>query len=540
MPEKDAVQQCHGCEEGNDRVPYSRSPIAHAGILHLENTSSELSGWKKYCQTRGVFVAIVALGLLGLAARPAADPDLWWHLRTGQLTLQNHAVFRMDPYSFTRAGFPWINHEWLSDVFMFGLYRLSGFGGLIVVFALLITGTYLLVFKRCSGGSYPAGIVTIWAALASRPVWGVRPQVLSLFFASLLLLLHDARLRHPRILWCAVPLILLWANLHAGYAMGIAVLILFLMGEALDALTGSASWADVTPRIRTTALVVAASLAVVPFNPYGAKMYSYPISTLRSVSMQSRIAEWFSPNFHDAQYMPLALLMLAVLGGLALSSKRARPGELLLLLAANFAALVSMRHVGVYVVIAAPILSRLLNARFERPPRLLKGAFLINTAILVSFAIFVVMHIRTVVKNQTAAEAEGFPVRAVSFLAAQHPPGPILNDYDWGGYLIWRLYPENRVFIDGRADVYGDVLMKDFGDANSLTDDWRGVLERWRIRTVILKSGSPLITALRTSREWKELYGDSQATVMARGPSITAAEGMNREGREGTRGNSVK
>jgi hypothetical protein len=91
-----------------------------------------------------------------------------------------------------------------------------------------------------------------------------------------------------------------------------------------------------------------------------------------------------------------------------------------------------------------------------------------------------------------------------------------LNDYDWGGYLIWRLYPENRVFIDGRADVYGDVLMKDFGEANSLTGDWRAVLERWRIRTVILKSGSPLITALRTSREWKELYGDSQATVMAR------------------------
>ena len=322
--------------------------------------------------------------------------------------------------------------------------------------------------------------------------------------------------------------------------MGIALLILFLMGEALDALTGSASWADVTPRIRTTALVVAASLAVVPFNPYGAKMYSYPISTLRSVSMQSRIAEWFSPNFHDAQYMPLALLMLAVLGALALSSKRARPGELLLLLAANFAALVSMRHVGVYVVIAAPILSRLLNARFERPPRFAQGCILnqySDTRQLRYLRCDAYPHRG---QEPNSRRGRGFPVRAVSFLAAQHPPGPILNDYDWGGYLIWRLYPENRVFIDGRADVYGDVLMKDFGDANSLTDDWRGVLERWRIRTVILKSGSPLITALRTSREWKELYGDSQATVMARGPSITAAEGMNREGREGTRGNSAK
>jgi hypothetical protein len=519
MPEEDSVQQCHGCEEGNDGVPYSRSPITHAGILHLEKTSSELSGWKKYCQTRAVFVAIVALGLLALAARPAADPDLWWHLRTGQLTLQNHAVFRIDPYSFTRAGFPWINHEWLSDVLMFGLYRLSGFGGLIVVFALLITGTYLLVFKRCSGGSYIAGLVTIWAALASRPVWGVRPQVLSLFFVSLLLWLCDARFRHPRVLWWAVPLILLWVNLHAGYALGIALLVLFLMGDLLDAFASSEGWNGIAPRVLTSALVIAASLAVVPLNPYGTKVYSYPISTLRSVSMQSRIAEWFSPNFHDSQYLPLVLLMLATLAALALSSKRVPPGELLLLLAANFAALLSVRHVGIYALIAAPILSRLFN--FDFPGRWsrsvpLAGAVLINVAIVVVFAIFVAVHVRTVVKHPTAVEAEMFPLRAVSFLTTLHSPGPILNDYDWGGYLIWRLYPGYRVFIDGRADVYGDALMKDFGDANSLTGNWRGVLERWRIRTVILKTGSPLVTALRTSSDWKPLYSDSQATVMGR------------------------
>ena len=518
MPEEDSVQQCHGCEEGNDRVPYSRSLIAHGGILHLENTSSELSGWKKYSQTRAIFVAIVALGLLVLAARPAVDPDLWWHLRTGQLTLQNHAIFRIDPYSFTRAESPWINHEWLSDILMFGLYRLSGFGGLIVVFALLITGAFLLVFRRCQGGPYFAGILTIWAAVASRPAWGVRPQLLSLFFASLLLVLHESRVRHPRILWWAVLLILLWVNLHAGYALGIALLILFLMGEALDALAGSASWADVKPRIRTMALVIAASLAVVPLNPYGTKMYSYPISTLHSVSMQSKIAEWFSPNFHDPQYLPLVLLMLAILAALALSSKPARPGELLLLLAANFAALLSVRHVGFYALIAAPLLSRLFSLDFQgRRSRSLPlaSAALINVAIVVAFAIFAAVHVRAVIKDQTAADAQRFPVRAVSFLATQHPPGPILNDYDWGGYLIWRLYPGCRVFIDGRADVYGDLLMKDFGDANSLTDDWHGVLERWKIRTIILKPGSPLLTALRASSKWKPLYSDSQATVMA-------------------------
>src|ERR1700676_547839 len=91
--------------------------------------------------TRRVFVMILAIGLFAMAARNVTDPDLWWHLRTGQLILQNHALFHTDPYSFTRFGQPWINHEWLSEVLLFGLYRVAGFGGLTVAFAVAILGT---------------------------------------------------------------------------------------------------------------------------------------------------------------------------------------------------------------------------------------------------------------------------------------------------------------------------------------------------------------------------------------------------------------
>ena len=452
--------------------------------------------------------------------RPAIDPDLWWHLRTGQLTLQNHAVFRVDPFSFTRAGQSWINHEWLSDVLMFGLYRFSGLGGLVVAFAFLIAAAYLLTFRRCAGQRYVASIATIWAAIASRPVWGVRPQVLSLFLASLLLVLYDASLSRSRRLWWAVPLMLLWVNLHAGYALGIALLVLFVLGDVAEVVTGSESWTRAAPRLRIMASVIAACIAVVPLNPYGTKLYWYPVATLRSVSMQSKITEWFSPNFHDPQYLPLALLMLASIVALAVSPRLLRPGELLLLLVVSFLTLLSVRHVGVYALIAAPILSKLLDdvvsggrRRQSLSPKL---AAFINVAVLALFGTFVALHIRTVVEHQPQAEAGAFPIRAVGFLTEQRPPGPILNDYDWGGYLIWRLYPEYRVFIDGRADVYGDSLMKDFGDANSLTGDWRSVLDRWKIRTVILRTDSPLVTALRTSRDWKQLYSDSQATVVAR------------------------
>ena len=103
-----------------------------------------------FLQTRRVFVAILALGLFTMAAAAVTDPDVWWHLRTGQLILQNHSLFHTDPYSFTRFGQPWINHEWLSEVLLFGLYRVAGFGGLIVAFAVVIAATFLLVFAALS------------------------------------------------------------------------------------------------------------------------------------------------------------------------------------------------------------------------------------------------------------------------------------------------------------------------------------------------------------------------------------------------------
>ena len=139
--------------------------------------------------TRRIFVAVLALGLFTMAARGVIDPDVWWHLRTGQLILSNHALFHTDPYSFTRFGQPWVNHEWLSEVLLFIVYRVSGFGGLIVMFAAVIAATLLLVFTRCPGRPYLAALMTLWGAVASAPAWGVRPQMFSLLLASIFLVL---------------------------------------------------------------------------------------------------------------------------------------------------------------------------------------------------------------------------------------------------------------------------------------------------------------------------------------------------------------
>lgn len=477
-------------------------------------------------ETRRIFVAILALGLFTMAARGITDPDVWWHLRTGQLILQNHSIFHTDPYSFTRFGQPWINHEWLSEVLMFAIYRVAGFGGLIVAFAAVISATFFLVFLRSVGRPYLAAVMTLWGAVASAPSWGVRPQMFSLLLASIFLLLLEASEQRRQLLWWTAPLMLLWVNLHAGYPIGLAFLALFLIGEGLEAAVGPEPWSKFVPRCKALGLAFTFCLALVVVNPNGGRIYWYPFETLRSAAMHRFIHEWFSPDFHDSTYLPLLLMLLALITGLALSSRCPRLRSLVLLLATIPAALRSIRHIPILVLVIVPVLAELAETRlresgatrlFRRP---LAGwasrALVINFVVLFTFASFTALRVRHVVSRQYETEAQHFPAAAVAFLQQHRLPGAMMNHYNWGGYFIWKLYPQYRVFMDGRADVYGDAFMTDFSDSYYLTDAWRKSLQTWGIRTVVLPPDTPLITGLRLHPEWKQIYADSQAVILTK------------------------
>ena len=478
--------------------------------------------------TRRTFVIILVFGLFALAARNVADPDVWSHLRTGQLIVQNHQVFHSDPYSFTRAGQPWINHEWLSQVAMYGVYRLAGWGGLIVGFAVIIALSSLLVYLRSPGRPYVAGVFTLWGAVASAPILGVRPQMFSLLLASSFLLILERSDNHPDLLWWTAPLTLLWVNLHGGYIVGIGLMVAFLVGDALELAFGSEDRTRTASRLRGLALALVACLAVVPLNPNGMRMYWYPLETLRSRAMQTYIDEWFSPNFHQAKELPFLCMILATLLALTLSSQRLRPRELLLLLATMWLALRSARHIPIFVLVAVPILSGATQSWLEkhsapswfgsRGTSARSRRVMANAIILAALVVFTFARVRTLIRKQAQTEAQRFPAAAVSFMARYRPPGPILNDYNWGGYLIWRLYPAYRVFIDGRTDVYGDSFMDDLYATYHLTDGWKRPMQQWQIRTVILPPDAPLISALRSQAAWKQIYADSQAVIFIRKP----------------------
>jgi hypothetical protein len=141
-------------------------------------------------------------------------------------------------------------------------------------------------------------------------------------------------------------------------------------------------------------------------------------------------------------------------------------------------------------------------------------ALLLNAVIVLGVVGFAGMQTADVIRRQPQSELKGFPARAVAFLQTHPPSGPIFNHYDWGGYLIWKLYPSTRVFIDGRADLYGAKLLNQFADTYQFKDDWQQTLQQWRIGTVLIPPDSAMATGLRSSPGWTVAYEDSQAIVL--------------------------
>jgi len=267
-------------------------------------------------------------------------------------------------------------------------------------------------------------------------------------------------------------------------------------------------------------------------NPNGTKLYAYPFQTLRSPAMQSSIAEWASPNFHRAEYWPFLFLLMATAVALAWSPRRVRARDILLLLAGTLAALTSIRFIPFFVLVAVPVLSKAVSIEKKSPwevqpasPRSrLPLPVVFNAAALLGMVVFTAWHISDVVHRQPEAEARVFPAAAASYLRA-HPANPIFNHYDWGGYLIWKLYPETRVFIDGRADLYGDDLLRQFAGTYQLRSDWRRALTEWQIGTVLVPPDSALAQALRIDPAWTIGFEDARAVVFVRraSPSATPA-----------------
>ncbi|HVI07573.1 MAG TPA: hypothetical protein VND65_04705 [Candidatus Binatia bacterium] len=407
----------------------------------------------------------------------------------------------------------------MTELLLYEVHRGFGFAGLIVLFAAITAAAFFILYLRCDNRPYIAGAVTLIAAWATMPLWGVRPQIVSLLFTSLWLLLLERSEKSPRLLWWTVPLTVLWANLHAGFALGLALSAVFLIGDWLDTRRQG------SPRhFGFAAMIFFLDLLIVPLNPNGWRLYVYPFETLRSAAMQNYIAEWASPNFHHPEYWPLLFLFLLTIAALLWSGPAIRSRDRLLLVLGLYATLHSVRLVPLFALLAAPVIAARLPVWRPTETSSRSAIHLVfSGATLLALVAFASAHAVQVMRQQAQAERQSFPADAVAYLQAHAIKGNLFNHYDWGGYLIWRLYPSLPVFIDGRADVYGAQLFDQFASTYQFKDDWRNTLERYQVGVVLIPKDSALATGLRNSFHWVIAYEDPRAVIFLALPTAVEA-----------------
>lgn len=481
--------------------------------------------------TPRLFTTILFIALFAMTLREISDPDFWWHLRAGQYIVENATIPHRDPFAFTTQGKEWITHEWLSEVFIFGVHRVGGLALLSILFSGIITLAFGLTYARSEGKPYLAGFALLLGALATAPTWDVRPQMLSLLLMSVFLFLLDryGSTHNAKLLIPIPPLMLLWVNLHSGYALGLVVISAYWFGALVEGIaypwkqktaadiTREPSPPSLTRRMtRNLFIVLVLSALAVLVNPNGARMFLYPFETLTSPAMQRYIQEWFSPDFHQTEWLPFALLIVALVFTTLLARARVPLAHVLLVCLFALAGLRSVRNIPLFAVIAIPILSAQLAAWIplrasKRPtPRSMR---IINTMIVAFIALAALVRVGGVLANQANVERAKYPAAAVEWIQKNRPAPNLYNSYGWGGYLIWKLYPDYLVYIDGRADVHGDVFIEDFLNIYRASPGWEDKLTEKNVRLVLIEPDAPLAKALAADSSWVQVFSDSQSVI---------------------------
>lgn len=471
---------------------------------------------------------LVLLGILLIALKPIEDPDFWWHLKTGELIAQEHQVPHFDGYSFTAAGKPWIAHEWLSELIIFKLYDWGGFILPIISFAILILIAFGLTIFRCDDRSnlYTIGFSLILGAIMSTPIWGVKPQVFSILYTSLFLFFLDRYIKNQKILdLLPLPVIMLfWVNQHGSFIVGIGIIAIYLLGILIDSVFSIYKEAKsirsiFSKTIFTLAITLIICTLVALLNPNGARILLYPFQTIGDPSIRQFVQEWAAPDFQERTWIPLAVMYLALIGFSLKSRRSISTINLLLCLVLGYAALSAVKHVPLFALVSIPVLAYQMSSVIHIPVTEFRKNWLSTSFILlvlIGSLIFVTSNVLTLKEKQQAIIQKSLPVYAVDLIKKNGLDGQLFNSYNWGGYLIWNLYPEQKVYIDGRCDMYGADFMKHYVNIYFAMDGWQEALDKENIKYVLVEPNTSLANALRQSSKWTLIFTDEVSVFYRR------------------------
>ena len=449
------------------------------------------------------------------------DPDLWWHLKIGQDILATHHWPTVDTYSFTAPGTPWMAYEWVGETLLAAVQRAWGLRGLMGLNLALGTAIVLALYALATlrSGSSKAAFVTCLPLLPLTAFsFTLRPQMLgSLFLVFTLIILERFRQGHTGTLWLLPPLFLVWVNTHGSFVVGLFAFAVYSISGLVEIHWGgleSVRW-TAGERLRL-GMAFLASLIALTCTPYGTKVAAYPIEMTFSLPFAvANVQEWQSMPFN----LPFGKLFLALLVGFLLAQIILRPtwqlAELTLLLTGLVAACLHARFLLIFVPFCAPVLAVIVS-RWIPPYDPGKDKYALNALLIAAVVVGMVRFFPS--REELAGHvAQNWPEKAVRYIE-QHPlPQPMYNNYAYGGYLIYALDGRNKVFVDGRADVYeGTGVLADYGRIAQVASDTLLLLRVYKVQSCLIERDEALATLLAASSQWQKVYADELSELFVR------------------------
>jgi hypothetical protein len=494
-----------------------------------------------------IFLAL--LGLLvftPLSVRLLGDAGIGWHIRTGQNILASHAIPRVDSFSSTMNGRPWLAWEWLYDVKVGGLDSAFGLNGVVWFTALAIAAVFGGMFQflvRRGTNLFAALVLVLLAISASTIHFLARPHVLSWLFTVIWFWILDSTERKgmaddrssSRWLWLLPASMLLWVNVHGGFLLGFVLIGIFWLGSMWTWLSSSESRIEESmrkiaagKRARCLALVGLLSALVSLVNPYGWKLHAHVYGYLSNRFLIDHIDEFQSPNFHGiAQKCFLALLLVSI-AVLIARGRRLSLSHILVVLFAVYAGLSASRNIPISAILLGVVIGPLLpsigvaesfSQRMRAVETGMRGNLWPLAAIAFTFALVANGgRLGSTLWMDAHFDPQRMPVQAVDCLRSQDAAVPILAPDYWGGYLIYRLYPQAQVVVDDRHDLYGEQFLRSYLKFLHAEEGWEGFLREHPAGYIVLPRKSALATVLTESHEWKRTYADDVAVVFQSAP----------------------
>ena len=487
------------------------------------------------------------------------ENDIWWHLKTGKIILEGHGLPpKYDVFAYTSADREWHNHEWLTQIGMYGAYQafedrvLGGMRGVILAKALVLVAAFLMVWllaAQRSGDFAVAAIVTILAISVSRFSIKARPPVITyLFLPMALMIFYNLQWRYERVFrrWFLFLLLgivtILWANMHGGFILAILVAGCFALGTLIDGLAewlmaGRAGrwWRHSSVAIAWAFALTALGLFLASLvNPYGFKLYGMYLRVMGDSELIGAISEMQPPDLRFTRDFLFMTAALIVFGSLA---RRQLPTatDYLLLVFFFQQSTAHVRHLPLFAIIAAPILAWQVRSFYDQlHPKWRLRWPTITTGLAVVVAAWAVLAPRPgwvqsggagpgerpraqsalqrsmALWNGPAYDPVGYPESICDELLIRDYPGRIFNEVYFAGYLIWRLSPERyQVFTDSRFDIFGGDfqrlawIIQNGRQAEGDQPGWSDLLDRYGVNIVIIDRYKPLNERLEDSGQWK-------------------------------------